>query len=156
MSPRPRNVRGLLLAAAGSALVIACGSAPESSPQQPAPAEAKQPKYRDYPSWLKLMENEMGPIQDTFTTELTRDPQDTDYALIGSWSRRAAYYFTLFSDESSHLHDEDELYQKAAKQARVWLLDLAAAADRRDQGTLVRLMERRRKICTQCHDDVGG
>ena len=25
-----------------------------------------------------------------------------------------------------------------------------------EEGTLVRLMGRRQRICTQCHDDVGG
>ena len=148
MRPRPRQIHGLLTATAGTALVIACGSAPESRPNQP--------QYPNYPTWLKLMESEMGPIQDTFTTELTRDPEDSDYQLIGSWSRRAAYYFTLFSDKNSHLYDEDELYRESAKKARAWLLELAAAADRRQQGTLVRLMGRRQRICTQCHEDPGG
>ena len=156
MIPRPRNVRGLLLAAAGTALVIACSSAPESGQPKPAPANANQPQYPNYPTWLKLMESEMGPIQDTFTPELTKDPEDTDYQLIGNWSRRAAHYFTLFSNKHSNLYDEDEDYQKAAQEARRWLLQMATAADRKEQGKLVRLMGRRQKICTQCHDDVGG
>jgi len=145
MTAEQLDRRGLLVAIVGMALVIACASAP-----------ALQYKYKQYPGWEALMEHEMGPMQGAFTDELTKDPGDTDYQLIGDWSRRAAYYFTLFSDKNSHLYDNDADERASAQKARTWLLAMAGAADRKEQATLVRLLGRRLKICTQCHEDPGG
>ena len=143
MTAEQLDPRGLLVAVVGMALVIACASAPT-------------PQYQQYQGWETLMEHEMGPMHGTFTDELTKDPRDTDYQLIGDWSRRAAYYFTLFSDKNSHLYDNDADEQASAQKARAWLLAMAGAADRKEQATLVRLLGRRLKICTQCHEDPGG
>jgi len=134
--------RTLLVAAVGIGLLIACASAPA-------------PRYKQYQDWQSLMEHEMRPIQGAFTDELTKDHQDIDYQFIGGWSRKAAYYFTLFSDKNSSLYDKDADERTSAQKSRAWLLAMAGAADRKEQATLVRLLGQSKKICTQCHDDQG-
>ncbi|MHC4516702.1 MAG: hypothetical protein ACYTKC_07225 [Planctomycetota bacterium] len=150
MNPQPRNTRGVLLASAVAVLVIACSS----TPNQGTPAEAGASQYTQYKYWPQLMENEMRPIQDAFIDELTKDPEDVDYQFIGDRSRRTAYYFGLFFDKNSHFYDDSKDERAFARKAQAWLLDMARAADQKDQGTLVRLFVQRAKICTQCHDEV--
>lgn len=142
MTAEQLDLRGPLVAVVGIALVIACASAPA-------------PRYKQYQEWHKLMEHEMRPIQGAFTDELTKDHQDIDYQFMGDWSRKAAYYFTLFSDKNSSLYDKDADERAHAEKARAWLLAMAAAADRKEQMTLVSLLGQSKKICTQCHDDQG-
>ena len=150
MIRQPRNTRGLVLAGAFAALVIACSSAPN----QGTPAAAGASQYTKYTTWPQLMENEMRPIQDAFIDELTKDPENIDYQFIGDRSRRTAYYFGLFFDKNSHFYDDGKNERASAQNAQAWLLDMARAADQKDQGTLVRLFVQRAKICTQCHDEV--
>lgn len=140
--------RRLLVAGSGPALLITllitCTSAPDPSPHG---------QHKQYEDWDEVMEHEMRPIQGAFVDELTKDPQDANYGFLADHSRRAAYYFGLFSDRSNDLYHIDPDKRAAAEKARKWLLEMAGAADRKEHGTLVRLMGQRKMICSQCHEE---
>lgn len=137
------------LAGVSLCVLITCTSAPEP----PSQGHKPNPKYKQYEDWHELMEHEIGPIQGAFAEQLTKDPQDTDYKYLGDHSRRAAYYFGLFSDTGDMLHDTDAKVRASAEKTRQWLLEMAGAADRKEHPTLVRLLGQRQQMCTQCHED---
>ena len=151
MKAKRLDWRRSLVAGWGLALLITCTSAPEPSSQ--GHKQGQRQKHKQYEDWHELMEHEMRPIQGAFADQLTKDPQDADYTYLGDHSRKAAYYFGLFSDRTDMLYDTDAEVRASAEKARKWLLEMAGAADRKDHGTLVRLMGQRKQMCSQCHED---
>ena len=109
---------------------------------------------------MDVMDGEMQPIGGMFISELTKDPGDIDYKMIGDRSRRTARYFGLFHDKKNPLFERYEgdknEHRADATKARAWLLEIAAAADRKEQATLVRLVGRHEKMCSLCHVFLGG
>ena len=157
--------RALILASMALASVMGCSHSSVCNMQGPAINGDGQPAnatgHKRYETWSKVMNFEISTlVEDAAISELNKDPEDTDFKLLGDWCRKAAYYYGLGNDEKSHLYFSDEEERGFARKTQEWFLqmakaadtEMAKAADARNPLPLVNLLNMRRKYCTQCHE----